>query len=424
MIDTQIRQHLRHNFLVNVIEGGFFGFGLGFASAVTVIPLFVNTMTDSTTLIGLIAAIQLIGWQFPQLLTAARVAGLTRYKRMVLWMTLHERWPFLALAVVALLIPAIDNQIALALTFVLFTWHAIGGGITATAWQSMLSKIIPVERRGTFFGTQTGAVNLLSGLGSVIAGGILAAVPYPYNFALCFLLTSGVMAVSFVFLAQTREPESAPRELPASEVGFVNSLRRILRDDGNFRRFVLARAVFQLAFTALSFYTIFGVRIFAMDEATAGLLAGILMFAQVAAAPIIGYIGDQWGHRRVFALGALMMSISTALAMTATSIAWLYPVFVLAGFANAVLFTTGITMTVEFGQEHQRPYYIGLTNTLIAPVTLFGPVLGGWLIDQIGFAPVFGITMVSGLVAAGLLFFTVRDPRPRTPAPLAVPTQS
>ena len=94
MFHPEIQKHFRHNFIVNVIDGAFFGLAMGMASTVTVIPLFVATLTDSTTLIGFIASLHIIGWQLPQILTASRVARLKRYLPMVVWMSFNERWPF------------------------------------------------------------------------------------------------------------------------------------------------------------------------------------------------------------------------------------------------------------------------------------------------------------------------------------------
>ena len=71
LIDRKI---LRHNLVFNLLDGAFFGFGLGFASFSTILPLFVSTMTNSALLIGLIPAIHNVGWQFPQLLTAKRIS--------------------------------------------------------------------------------------------------------------------------------------------------------------------------------------------------------------------------------------------------------------------------------------------------------------------------------------------------------------
>src|SRR5262245_24600477 len=99
------RQHLRYNVKVGLADGGFFGIALGFASFGTILPLFVASMTDSATLIGLVPAIHAAGWMLPQLFTAKHTSRLRRYKSTVLAMTIHERVPFLGFAIVAMLIP-------------------------------------------------------------------------------------------------------------------------------------------------------------------------------------------------------------------------------------------------------------------------------------------------------------------------------
>ncbi|NJC96872.1 MAG: hypothetical protein FIB03_11145, partial [Anaerolineae bacterium] len=136
------RRHLRYNITVGLMDGGMFGAALGFASFGTILPLFVASMTDSATLIGLVPAIHAAGWLLPQLFTASRTARLRRYKNTVLRMTVHERIPFLGFAVVALLLPKVGLQAGLILTFLLLTWQGLGGGFTANPWTSMISKII------------------------------------------------------------------------------------------------------------------------------------------------------------------------------------------------------------------------------------------------------------------------------------------
>ena len=424
MLQKNILANFRHNFVVNVMDGAFFGLGLGFASMVSIIPLFVNSLTDSTTIIGLIASVHAVGWQLPQLFMANRVAGQRRYLPMVLRMTIHERWPFLGLAVVALLIPAITKDFALALTFILLCWHALSGGLAGAAWQSMIGKIMPENRRGMFYGTQSAGLSLLQGAGAVTAGIILVQLPYPYNFALCFFLTMVAMVISFVFLWRSREPESQPIETQQDWGDWWRNLTRILRQDGNFRWFILTRALAQVAFMAVGFYTIYGVRHFALDGATAGLLAGTMQLAQMATSPLIGWAGDRWGHRRVFALGILSLGLGTFLALSATSTVWFYPAFALAGFANGVLWTSVLTITVEFGTEADRPYYIGLANTLVAPATLVAPIIGGAIVDLAGFEATFGIAIGAALLTVLVLLVILRDPRtlrqPTLIEPLAV----
>ena len=112
---TEIRKHTQHNFIVNVLDGAFYGLGFGFTSYEAVIPLFIASLTDSKLLIGLITSMHVLGWQLPQLITAGRVARLKRYKPMVLAMTLNERVPYLPMALIGLFITTIGQRWALLL---------------------------------------------------------------------------------------------------------------------------------------------------------------------------------------------------------------------------------------------------------------------------------------------------------------------
>src|SRR5512141_3146250 len=132
-VELFIRKHLRYNVIVNLLDGGFFGAGVGFGSFSTILPLFVASMTSSATLIGLVPAIHGTGWLLPQLFTATYTSRLRRYKRTVLLATIHERIPFLGLALVALLLPKIGLQAGLVSMFMLLTWQGLGGGFTANS---------------------------------------------------------------------------------------------------------------------------------------------------------------------------------------------------------------------------------------------------------------------------------------------------
>lgn len=413
---SSVDQNLRHNLLVNIMDGAFFGLGLGFASYVTIIPLFLATLTDSTMLIGLVATVHTIGWQLPQVLTAARVSRLPLYRPMVLYMTFHERWPFLGLALIALLVGSLSPDLALLLVILMVVWQSFGGGFTATAWQSMISKIMPIRTRGTFFGLQSAAANLMMSIGAILAGLMLGLLPAPYNFAACFFFAALSMGASFAFLAATRENSRDTAEMKSGvEVrsDFWQTSWRLLSSDSNFRYFILARMLSQIAQMALAFYTIYATRQFGMSPEVAGVLTGVLGLTQTITAPLAGSLGDRFGHRVVLMFGNMIMALSATLAVWAPELNWFYLVFALAGVVNGVQWTSIIAITVEFGTDENRPFYIGLSNTLTAPVTLLGPVLGGWLADTVSFGATFSVSVVGGVLATIVLLIFMHDPVPR-----------
>jgi len=410
-LEKNIRENLKHNITVGFWDGGLFGMALGFASFGTILPLFVASMTTSALLIGLVPAIHSVGWQLPQLFTASRVSRLRSYKRTVILTTIHERVPFLGFAIVALLLPTIGLQAGLIITFILLTWQGLGGGFTANPWTSMISKIIPPESRGTFFGFQAGIANLFISGSAVAAGYLLDYFDSPLDFATCFLLASFFFTLSWFALALTREPEDIEKFIPEEKTHFWDDSKRILGKDKNFRWFLSARFLSQFATMGFSFYIIYALREFNMDAITAGFLTATLTVAQTIANAGMGWLGDKWGHRSMLIIGAAAALLSATFAWFASSIAWFYPIFLLAGIANVSIWTIGMTMTVDFGTEAERPLYIGLSQTLTAPATIIAPLLGGWIVDSAGFIPTFSISIVLSVVMIGILVFLVKDPR-------------
>ena len=412
-VEQFTRKHLRYNITVGLLDGGFFGLAIGFVSFGTILPLFVASMTDSATLIGLVPAIHAAGWLLPQLFTANHTAGLRRYKRTVLLMTIHERLPFLGFAVVALLLPRIGLQAGLVLTFILLIWQGLGGGFTANPWTSMISKIMPPESRGTFFGTQAAVANLFISAAAVGAGYLLNAFDSPIDFLSCFLIASVFFTVSWGFLALTREPADHEKIVEENPPPFWHGAAQILRRDRNFDWFLTARIVSQFATMGFAFYIVYALRQFEMDEVTAGYLTATLTISQMVANASMGWMGDRVGHRLMLIIGAAAALFSSLLAWLAPSLVWFFPIFVLTGFANVSIWTNGMTMTVDFSGETERPFYIGLAQTLTAPATIIAPLLGGWIADTQGFVSTFGWSIILSIVMVLILLFLVKEPRKR-----------
>jgi MFS family permease len=419
ILQSDNRQHLRHNFTVGVLDGAFFGVALGIASFTSVIPLFIATLTTSNVLIGLASQLHWIGWQLPQLLTANRVAGLTRYKPLAVFLTIHERLPFFGLAIIALLVPYISRELALILTMLMLTWQGLGGGLTATPWQSMINKLMPSDLRGTFYGAQSAAANLMAAGGAVAAGLLLEAIESPFNFALCFFAASVAMLISGGFLSWTREDAHPQGDITPSPnlAALVARLNLIMRGDHNFAWFIVARLFMQGADMARAFLVIYAMRQFNAGEEFIGILTGVSLLAQTVANPLLGWLGDRYSHRTILALSIVTIIVCVAATVAAPSLVWFYLIFGLSGITVAALWTTTIAMNAEFGSDAERPYYIGLGNTLVAPATLAAPLIGGLLADNVGYAATFIAAGICGVVALAVLLLKVREPRHHTLKP-------
>jgi|YNPNPStandDraft_1061719.scaffolds.fasta_scaffold03670_5 MFS family permease len=416
-MDNEVYRNLRHNYLVNLGDGAFFGFAIGFASFSTILPLFVSTMTNSALLIGLVPALHVMGWQLPQLLTAPKLTHLSQFRPFVVSMSIQERLPFLGLAVVAAFLPVIGIKAGLVLTFIMLTWQGLGGGLTANGWQNMIARVIPSELRATFFGIQSAVANLLASISAIVAGLILDRYSSPYDFTACFLLASLALAISWIFLRMTRESERIT-PAPESTQSLSGHVLRVLRQDKNFVWFLLTRVFSQFATMAFAFYIVFAVNYHGMDEVTAGIMTSVLLVTQTIANPVLGWLGDHWSRRRVIEFGAMAALSSALIAAFSPSLGWFYAVFILTGIANTAFWTIGIAYSLEFGTEEERPVYVGMANTLIAPAAMLAPMLGGWLADLAGYKTTFIVSALAGLITILILHWLLHDPTIQSPSDL------
>jgi MFS family permease len=420
-VEAFVRRNLRFNFTVGLLDGGAFGLGMGFGSFAAIIPLFVHHLTDSALLIGLVPAIHNMGWQLPQLLTAGWISGVKRYRPLTLAMTIHERLPFLGLSLLALLLPGAHKPTILVLTFVMLVWQGFGAGMAANPWTNLVSKVIPQEMHGTFFGAQSAAFNGLAGVSALLAGLILTNLDSPTSFSVCFALTFLFMALSFVFLALTREADSPADERRPAAALLGRSLQ-ILRSDSNFRAFLAVRVLSQFAGMGFAFYVIYAVRRFGVSDAAAAVLVSVLLIGQVVLGPLMGRLGDRWSHRGIMSVGALGAALSAVIAWQARSPAWFYAVFLLEAVAIVAIWTIPLALSVSFAaDETERPLYVGLSNTLPAPAAILAPAIGGMIADAAGFGTMFILAAVSGVGMALALWFAVRDPKRGGLAPIPLP---
>lgn len=395
-------------------DGGLFGMGIGFSSFTTIIPLFVSTITSSATLIGLIPAIHNMGWQLPQLLLAKRISKMERVKPFVVLATIHERLPFLGLAIVSLLLPHIGSGAALLLTFLLLVWQGLGSGFTANAWQIMISKVIPGHILATFFGIQSAGSNLLASLAAFLAGLLLVTLKPPFDFASCFFITSVLFILSWFFLNATREKPSVIPSGVITTSPLWHDIKQILAKDRSFRDFLISRFFSQFGFMATAFYSVYAVKVLGMTSVQVGVMTSILMITQVVANPLLGRLSDKWSRKWVLVLGSLSAAASAFMALLIKETNLFSLVFILFGIASTAFWTIGITISLEFGEEYQRPTYVGMANTLISPATILAPLIGGILADTFGYPVTFITSAILALISAFILISFVSDPRRQT----------
>jgi MFS family permease len=268
-----------------------------------------------------------------------------------------------------------------------------------------------MQRRGLLFGLGRGSGALLGIVGALFVGQILANVSYPHNFALVFAIGFGVMTFSWFGLALTREPESVITKPRTPIWRYFRQLPAILRSNHNYRRFLLSRTTVQLGTLASGFYMVYGIERFAIDGAGVGQLTATLVGSTAIMNLFWGVIGDRLGHKLVLVCSAIALAFAALNAWAAPSAGWLFFSFVLLGVYIGGDGVSGMNIILEFCRPEERPTYVGLTNTLLAPMLSLAPLLGGWLATVAGYHGLFAVAMAATTTGACLMALWVQEPR-------------
>ncbi|HRJ44778.1 MAG: MFS transporter [Caldilineaceae bacterium] len=410
--ESQTLRDFSWNFSVNTADIIFITLGLSLISRETVLPVLISQLTDSKIAIGLLPAIWSLGYYLPQLLTANFTEGL-RYKKPFVMLVggLGERVPYLLIGLAVWFLAESSPLLVLVLLLAGVGIAGASAGIATPAWFDMIAKVIPIQRRGLWSGLGHGLGALLGVAGAYAVGRILDAYAYPQNFATLIFLAFFFVSISWVSLSLTREPPSISTKERIPLIRYLGQLPAVLGRDRNYRRYLISRTVVNLGAMATGFFIVYGRERFALDGAGVGLLTGVLIGSVALLNLVWGVTGDRVGHKAVLTGAALMMAGAPLVALFAPSTGWLVLTFVLLGAGMAGEQASSLNIILEFCAPEDRPTYIGLTNTLLAPVLIVAPIVGGWLATVFGFPALFLVAAVIAGVGALLLALWVREPR-------------
>jgi MFS family permease len=411
-VQQEIAQNYRWNFLVNSLDGASFWFGMSFISSTIILPLYVSHFTSSPLLIGLIPFLSTAGYLVPQLFTSNVVerAPIKKFFPVTIGFFL-ERIPIFLLAPTAYFLAASQPSLALSAFFVLYAWHTVGAGMIVVGWQDMIAKIIPVEKRGRFFGITNFLGHGAGILGALAVPFILDKYTFPLGYVISFALAAVLILLSWVFLSLTREPAVQSSKPPVSQLDYLRSLPEVLRQDRNFRMYLLSQIVFYLSGMAIGFLAVYAVQTWHMSDATAGGFTVALQIGLALGNLFFGFLADRKGHKLSLEICLMLSILSLILAISAPNPWWFFPIFFLRGAVNGGTFVSGISIVYEFADTENRATYIGLANTLPGVAGAIAPLLGGLLAGVMSYQAMFILAVIIGVFSWILLRFAVREPR-------------
>jgi EmrB/QacA subfamily drug resistance transporter len=131
-------------------------------------------------------------------------------------------------------------------------------------------------------------------------------------------------------------------------------------------------------------------------------------------------LGDRFGRRRVFALGLLGFTAASAAAALSPSVGALIAARAVQGAGAAVVTPLTLTLLAEAFPAEKRGVAIGLWGGITGLAVASGPVLGGAVVDGIGWHWIFWLNVPLGLALIPLALTKLTEsfgPRPQLDMP-------
>ncbi len=137
-------------------------------------------------------------------------------------------------------------------------------------------------------------------------------------------------------------------------------------------------------------------------------LASLLMLS--------GSMADRFGRRRVFELGLVLFTLGSLLCSTAPSEGWLVVFRMLQAIGGSMLNPVAMSIIRNvFTDARERAQAIGVWGATVGISLALGPVVGGALVESVGWRSIFWINVPVGLLALALTMRFV--PESRAPSP-------
>ena len=127
-----------------------------------------------------------------------------------------------------------------------------------------------------------------------------------------------------------------------------------------------------------------------------------------------GRLGDIFGRRRAFMFGVVVFALSSATAGLAPTDGWLVASRALQGVGAAFMMPATLSIITNAFPAHERGKAIGTWAGVSALALAIGPVVGGFLAEQVSWRAIFFLNLPVAAAAVFVALFATRESRDPT----------
>lgn len=133
------------------------------------------------------------------------------------------------------------------------------------------------------------------------------------------------------------------------------------------------------------------------------------MLASTTTVPLYGKLSDLYGRRKIYVIAMALFLIGCVLSGLANSMNQLIFARAMQGIGAGGIMPLAFIMIGEMFSLEQRTKMQGVFSGVWGVSSIVGPLLGGFLVDQLSWRWVFYVNLIPGLLAAGFVAFAWRD---------------
>jgi len=407
-----------------------------FKTETVIMPAFMDAISGAGWLRGCLPVVNRICSSLPPLFFAPRLKDSPRKKLTLSAASFLMAVPFCVLAIAwrqawqpeSSLVPGWFPALFLACYGVVF----VGAGLQRLAWATVQGKLIRDVRRGRLMAMS----GLIGSATSVIA--VVLLIPRwlqrpDGGFAWIFLMTAGGFVLAGGLAGLIAEPADKPTGTPTAPPSrrpgrLLLDAWELFRTNPPFRRIACVAMLFISIQLAFPHFQTLGRQTLSDDQREQGSYLMHWVVAQNIGFGIgtflFGWLADYWGNRIVIRIEIFLLALAPPLALVLSSqtadpgggVFWL--IFSLLGL-TPLTFRTIYNYVLELAPPAEHPRHIATLN-LAMTVPFFGSPAIGWLVDELGFQPVF-IAVSIIVTCGGLLTFGMAEPRQNEHLPESAP---
>lgn len=138
---------------------------------------------------------------------------------------------------------------------------------------------------------------------------------------------------------------------------------------------------------------------FALTVSAAAWISTAYILANAVFVPVWGKLGDVAGRKKIYLIGFVGFIIASGLCAVAWNLTSMIIFRIIQGFAVSADYPTAMAiLAVTFTDNKERAQALGLWSAAFAVASVFGPLMGGPLIDAFSWRSVFFINIPLGII--------------------------